>query len=278
MNQMARPELDRSIHYRYLLAQSIAFHAAQLGLEFFRRRDQLLVESKGGNPQDMVTMADREVESYVRRCVSEVFPQDSILGEEQGGEQAGAEFVWVVDPIDGTACFVNGMYSWCISIAVVHDGIPVVGVVYDPNAHEMFHAQKGGGAFCGPKPMQVHSGKTLGDGVLGVGTSSRVDNDVAFIPFLQRVLQDGGMFIRNGSGALMISYVAAGRLIGYFEPHQNAWDALAGMLLVREAGGFVNDFMQNDGLSRGNPVVAANQDIVVLLSKYTGIQIPLPLQ
>lgn len=271
MSQKTLTGLERAIHDRYLLAQTIALHAAQFGYDFFRRRDQLKIEAKGGNPQDMVTMADCEVEAYVRRCVGEVFPEDAVMGEEQGGEQAGAEYLWIIDPIDGTACFVNGMYSWCISVCVVRNGETIIGVVYDPNAHEMFHAKKGNGAFCGPKPMHVHSGKTLKEGVLGVGTSFRIDNDVAFIPFLQKVLQDGGMFMRNGSGALMISYVAAGRMIGYFEPHQNSWDALAGMLLVKEAGGFGNDYMQNDGLMRGNPVMVGNRDIVEILSKHTGI-------
>lgn len=273
MNPMTRTEPERGIHDRYLLAQSIALHAGQRALEFFRRRDQLVVESKG--VQDMVTRADFDVESYVRGCIGEAFPQDAVLGEEQGGEQRGAEYVWVIDPIDGTACFVNGMFSWCISVAVVRLGSPVIGVVYDPNAHEMFHAMSGCGAFCGPNPIRVHSGKTLKDGVLGVGTSFRIDNEQAFIPFLQRVLQDGGMFIRNGSGALMISYVAAGRLIGYFEPHMNAWDALAGLVLVHEAGGLTNDFLDNDGLIKGNPLLAGNRDILSTLANHSGTPVSL---
>ena len=103
-------------------------------------------------------------------------------------------------------------------------------------------------------------GVKQGTAVLGVGTSFRVGVG-DFIPFLEAVLRDDGMFIRNGSGALMIAYVAAGRLIGYFEPHMNAWDALAGFVLVREAGGQCNAFMENGGLLRGNPVIVANPAI-----------------
>lgn len=269
------PETDKALTERYLLAQSIALQAGQQALEMFRQRDQLVVEFKG--LQDMVSAADREVERFVRHRVGEVFAQDAVLGEELGGEEQGAEYVWVVDPIDGTACFVNGMFSWCVSVAVVHRGEPVIGVVYDPNAHELFHAKAGGGAFCGPKPLRVHPGTALKEGVLGVGTSFRVGTE-AFIPFLERVLHDGGMFIRNGSGALMISYVAAGRLIGYFEPHMNAWDALAGMVLVREAGGVTNAFMENDGLLLGNPMIAGNPDIVGTLSRHAGFDVQMSTQ
>jgi myo-inositol-1(or 4)-monophosphatase len=253
---------------RYFLAQSIAMNAGTMALEMFRRRDQLVVELKG--LQDMVSAADRDVEKYVKGRVHAVFPNDDFLGEEGGADLGEADYIWVVDPVDGTACFVNGMYSWCISIAVLYRGEPVIGVVYDPNANELFHARIGGGAFCGAKPMHVHTGQTLKDGVLGVGTSFRVGIE-AFVPFIEAVLRDGGMFIRNGSGALMITYVAAGRLIGYYEPHMNSWDALAGYVLVNEAGGKCNAFMENNGLLRGNPVLVSNPDIWDQIARHAGL-------
>lgn len=253
---------------RYRLAQRIAVDAGAMALEMFRQREQLVVEYKG--LQDMVSAADRDVESYIRRRVRESFPDDGFLGEEGGTDQGGSDFIWVVDPIDGTACFVNGMFSWCISIAVVRCGEPMIGVVYDPNAEELFHAHSGGGAYCWDKPLRVHSGTSLKDGVLGVGTSFRVPVE-AFVPFLESVLRDGGMFIRNGSGALMITYVAAGRLIGYYEPHMNSWDALAGYVLVQEAGGICNPFMENDGLRRGNPVLVANRDVYPQLARHAAM-------
>ena len=110
---------------------------------------------------------------------------------------------------------------------------------------------------------------TLKDGVLGVGTSFRV-GVADFIPFLDAVLRDSGMFIRNGSGALMITYVAAGRLIGYFEPHMNSWDALAGFVLVHEAGGKCNAFLDDNGLLRGNPVIVANPVVWDRLALHAG--------
>ena len=250
---------------RYVVAQTVARQAGAMALDLFRRRDQLVIEFKG--IQDQVSAADRDVERFIRQHIREAFPADGFFGEEDGHEAVDADFVWVVDPIDGTACFVNGMYSWCVSIAVLYHGEPVIGVIFDPNAGDLFHARDGGGAFCGDTPIRVHAGQSLKDGVLGVGTSFRVGVG-DFIPFLEAVLRDGGMFIRNGSGALMIAYVAAGRLIGYFEPHMNAWDALAGFVLVKEAGGKCNAFLANDGLLRGNAVVVANPSSWTRLAEH----------
>ena len=253
---------------RYFLAQSIAMHAGMMALDMFRRREQLVIEFKG--LQDMVSAADRDVESYIKARVQAIFPADDFLGEEGGADLGDADYLWVVDPIDGTACFVNGMYSWCVSIAVLYRGEPMIGVVFDPNANELFHARVGGGAFCGARPLRVHAGATLKDGVLGVGTSFRVGVE-AFIPFIESLLNDGGMFIRNGSGALMITYVAAGRLLGYYEPHMNSWDALAGLVLVSEAGGKSNAFLENNGLMRGNPLLVANPVVWQRLAVLAGI-------
>lgn len=240
---------------RYELAQRVAREAGRRAFEMFSRRDELVIESKG--LQDMVSAADQETEAFIRTAVAEHFPADGFLGEEGGMERGEAEYLWVIDPIDGTACFVNGMHAWCLSIGVLRrGGEPVIGVVYDPNSDEMFHAASGAGAFVNGKALRVSPAAAVSDGVLGVGFSHRVPVS-AFAPFLERVLSDGGMFIRNGSGALMLAYVAAGRLIGYYEPHINAWDCLAAIVLVREAGGQVNDFLAGEGLLRGNPIVAA---------------------
>ena len=239
---------------RYQLAQAVARRAGEKALEMFRQRDRLVIESKG--LQDMVSAADRDTELLIRAEVQACFAEDGFLGEEGGLERADARFLWVIDPIDGTACFVNGMHAWCLSIGVLCDGKPVMGVVYDPNSDEMFHALEGQGAFVNATPLKATAAARLSDGVLGVGFSHRVPVS-AFIPFLDRVLSGGGMFIRNGSGALMMAYVAAGRLIGYYEPHINAWDCLAGIVLVREAGGTVNDFLAGEGLLQGNPIIAA---------------------
>ena len=128
------------------------------------------------------------------------------------------------------------------------DGEPTIGVVYDPH-REMFRACRGHGAFLNGAPIGVHAGRSVADGVMGVGISPRAS--AAEFSFLCRLLQAGGMFVRSGSGALMTAQVAAGRLLGYYEPHMNAWDSLPGWV-TREAGGVANDFMHNGGLRHGN--------------------------
>ena len=224
----------------------------------FVNRAALKIEHKG--LQDVVSAADREIEAIVRRSVAEAFPDDAFLGEETAGEAGAdigrAQVVWIVDPIDGTSCFLNGMPAWCVSIGILIDGEPAVGVVFDPNSGELFHAATGQGAHVNDVPIATAAASGFTDGPLGVGFSHRVGAD-AIVPLIGALLRDGGMFIRNGSGALMLAYVAAGRLIGYCEPHINSWDCAAGIVLVREAGGRVNDFFAGEGLLRGNPIVAA---------------------
>ena len=201
-----------------------------------------------------------------------------VLGEEMSRlEQEklwcdSASGLWVVDPIDGTSCFLNGLHTWCLSLAIVADGEPVIGVVYDPNHRELFHALRGHGAWLNDAPIRPHPAATVREGVMGVGTSHRV-TPADFLPFLQALLSDGGMFIRNGSGALMSAWAAAGRLIGYYEPHMNPWDALPGLVLMREAGGASNDFLAQEGIQRGNPLLLASQTLYPQLKKM----IPQPL-
>ena len=255
-----------SISTRYAFAQTLAREAGAFAHNYFKNRDQLVVESKG--TQDEVSVADRETELFLRARILEAFPDDGILGEEGGDDSNGKPIIWVLDPIDGTACFVNGMFSWCISIAVVVDGVPSIGVVFDPNANELFHAVVGGAAQVNDKVIQVKDVADFKGGVLGVGFSHRSQPN-EFTPFMHALLCSGGMFIRNGSGALMLCYVAAGRLIGYYEPHINSWDCLAAIVIVEAAGGRCNDFLANDGLSNGNRILAAGKTLYPQLLAIT---------
>jgi len=251
---------EREIEERYRLACDVAVAAANKAFEFYQQRQELVVEHKGDDFQDVVSCADRTVENLTREMISGCFPHDDFLGEESGGGDEHALCTWVVDPIDGTSCFLNGLHNWCVSIGILVNGEPIIGVVYDPNHRELFRACKGKGAWVNDEPMYVHNGKDVKDGLMGVGVSHRVTPET-FVPFIGALLHNGGMFIRNGSGALMTAWVAAGRLIGYYEPHMNAWDSLPGLVLVREAGGVSNHFLNNHGLLRGNPLLLANKTV-----------------
>ncbi|HEX9790671.1 MAG TPA: inositol monophosphatase [Kiloniellales bacterium] len=260
---------------RYIFAQDLAREAGRLAYDYYRRRAEYAVERKG--LQDVVSIADKKVEELIRARLGARFPDDAFLGEESGasGTVAAGQPVWVVDPIDGTACFLNGMPTWCVSIALTRDGELEIGVIYDPNSDEIYAARRGGGTYLNGVRQPIPPATAFRDGLFGTGFSHRSPVD-DFTPFLDALLRDGGMFLRNGSGALMLAYVATGRLIGYFEPHINSWDSLAGLLLVREAGGWTNDFLVNDGLRRGNYCAAAAPGLAAKLQALIAKTVPAP--
>ncbi|MCO5731193.1 inositol monophosphatase family protein [Rhizobium sp. SSA_523] len=248
--------LHEMIDLRFGFAQTMAKEAAALALDYFNRRETLVIEQKR-DPQDVVSIADREVETLIRKLVADRFPEDGFLGEEFGLQAGTSGSTWVVDPIDGTSPFVNGMPTWCVSIALIVDGQPVIGVIAAPCQDELYAAATGHGAFLNGKKLTLDGSRTIRNAVTGIGANHHV-TPKAVATIVDNLLSAGGNFIRNGSGALMLAYVAAGRLVGYYEPYMHAWDCLAGYCLVQEAGGWYLDFpTDGDGLTRGAPVLAA---------------------
>lgn len=241
---------------RQALAEAIAREGGRIALGYFRDRSRLTVDEKV-NGQDVVSIADKEVETLLRERIAARFPADGILGEEYGLQDGTSGFRWVMDPIDGTSPFVFGIPAWCVSIAVMEGERIVAGVIYAPTTDELYSARRGGGATLNGRPIHVAGDRTLQNGVLGLGANHRVPSAVV-TGFVGRLLDEGGMFIRNGSGALMLAYVAAGRLAGYWEPHMNAWDCFAGFLLVEEAGGWIVDPGTWTGLTDGGVVLAGS--------------------
>jgi len=209
------------------------------------------------SPIDFCTEADRAVERLITEQLRTRFG-DGIIGEEYGGE--GGESVWVVDPIDGTNEYIHGTKRWCVSMAYVRAGVTEAGVTYAASDDRLFSARRGGGAFLNGRRLGV---SRLAHGwvpVIEAGWSDRIPV-AGYAALLQRLAALGFEFRRHGSGALALAEVAAGLNDGYVELHMNAWDALAGMLLAAEAGATCNDFLADDGLTRGNRVVAATPEI-----------------
>lgn len=149
---------------RYRLACELAKAGAELAFEYYQQRDRLAVDHKGDDLQDVVSVADKRVEAFVKQRITDAFPQDGFLGEESGTQMPDARVLWVVDPIDGTSCFLNGLHTWCLSLAILADGEPVIGVVYDPNHRELFHALKGQGAWLNDAPIAPHPAATVKEG------------------------------------------------------------------------------------------------------------------
>jgi myo-inositol-1(or 4)-monophosphatase len=196
---------------------------------------------------DIVTAADTEIEAYLVAELTKRFPGHHIVGEEGGGQGAaadGAAYHWFVDPIDGTVNFASKLPHFCTSIALATaDREPLLGVIYDPTRRELFTAVRGGGAWLNDVRIQATNTEELVDAVVTSGfpydKHTNQDNN----------LREWGAFLvkirgerRLGSAALDLAYLAAGRLDGYWEKDLKPWDAMAGMLMVREAGGVVTDY------------------------------------
>ncbi len=239
-------------------AVEVCEEAGVVAKKYFEDRGNLVVDQKGA--QDWVSEADRSVETFIRQRIAEVWPEDGVFGEEHGAAVGQSGFDWVIDPIDGTTNFVNGIPAWTIVLAGVTQGETVIGVICDPNMDETFVATRGEGATLNGSPMQVASGVALKDGTVAVGYSNRIETRHV-LPVVADLIAKGAMFHRNASGALSLAYVAAGRLLGYVEEHMNAWDCLAGQLLVSEAGGVVEDQNSDAMIRNGGRVIVGTPDV-----------------
>lgn len=251
---MNTEDIDR----RYAEARRIAQEAGAVALDYFRRFDGLTVEVK--SHQDFVSEADRNVETFVRKALAAVFPDDGIVGEEEAAKPGTSGHTWVIDPIDGTTNFIHGIPGWTVVLAGVVGKRTELGVIHDPNHGEMYHVRRGRGAFCNDRRIGVLRGRDIRTGSIGVGFSGRTRAD-GIKRLVRDIVEAGGVFYRNASGALSLAYVASGKLLGYVEEHMNAWDCLAGQLLVAEAGGLVEDQDAADMVARGGRVIVGTPDV-----------------
>jgi len=224
----------------------------------FASIESLTIQSKGH--QDLVSNADKETEAYVREEIAKAYPDDGIVGEEEARKPGTSGWDWVIDPIDGTANFVRGIPAWCVIIACTFEGRAMVGVISEPCTEETFWAERGRGAHLNGKPIQVSRSVSLSDGSVGASFNNRT-NAMNVVPVIADLISQGGMFYRNASGGLMLAYVAAGRLIGYLEEHMNAWDCLAGLLMIEEAGGRIFEPDPETALSDGTIVIAGGPGV-----------------
>lgn len=240
---------------RFAFGLALVQEAGKLALSYFNARDTLTIASKG--PQDLASEADLNTELLIRDRLAEAYPQDAFLGEETAPTHYTAgQGIWVVDPIDGTQPFILGMTSWCVSIAYMQDGIVQFGMVFAPARDELFAGGLHIPATLNGQPIHVSSARSVRDGITYAGYSPK-SGPHEFLPGFTRLLERGGMFYRDGSGALGLCYVAAGRLVGFFEPLIRSWDALGAIAVCEGAGAMVSDFLADDGLFRGNSLIVA---------------------
>ena len=231
---------------------------------------------------DEVTAMDREVERFIRAAIAKAYPDDAVLGEEDGASAgiASAERVWIIDPIDGTANYARSIAHYCVSIGYVERGVPTLGALHDPSHERLYFAELGGGAWMAEGPaaarrLSVSPVASLDAATVECGWSLRRPQ-ADYLAMVERVLSAGCAFRRAGSGALGLADVAAGRVEGYCELHINSWDCAAGVLLVTEAGGRTNDFFAGNGLLEGNPLLATNGALGDAMATIVGIPLHHP--
>lgn len=263
-----KPDLDA----RFEHARDVIRAAGERAMAYFDgSAGDLEVEAKT-NALDMVSIADKNVEAIIRDRIADAFPEDGFLGEEMGLEKGENGCLWVIDPIDGTACFVNRIPTWCISIALVVDNEIVLGLIYHPCGNELFTAKAGEGTFVNGEPASASQVSKVSDGLMGLGMSHRTGS-AEITSFIRELLDREGIFVRNGSGALSLAYAAVGRLIGYYEPHINPWDCLAGIILMREAGGWAIDYLADpQALEKGGPILTAGAHVADELVAMAGLK------
>jgi myo-inositol-1(or 4)-monophosphatase len=217
-----------------------ARQAGSVMLRYVQRLDSLTVTEK--SRQDFASEVDSQAEKEIIKELRRAHPDYAVLGEETGSK-GKSRSVWVIDPIDGTSNYLRGNPHFCVSIALVEDGVPTHGVVFDPLRNELFTASRGGGAMLNDKRMRCAGKLGLEGAVIATGFAPRERARApAQLDCVRVLLEQAEDVRRAGSAALDLAYTACGRVDGYFEAGVKPWDIAAGILLVREAGGHVCDY------------------------------------
>ncbi len=227
----------------------------------FGEVENLQVSLKG--PGNFVTAADRKAEETLRAELAKARPGYGFLGEE-GGKHEGSDgtHTWIVDPLDGTTNFLHGIPQFAISIGLERSGAIVAGVIYNPITDELFVAERGKGAFLNDRRLRVAARKLLAElGDRLRPAASRPRRSRSWLRELGAVQDKVAGLRRFGSAALDLAFVAAGRIDGYWERNLSPWDMAAGIVIVREAGGFVTDLEGRDGMFATHHIVAGNETI-----------------
>ncbi len=222
-----------------------------------RKFDSSKIEYKGKN--DLVSYVDKEAERRLVHGLSEILPGSGFIAEEGTSNKKSDIYNWIIDPLDGTTNFTHGVPAYAISIALLKRGELSLGVVYEINRDECFHAARGKGAFLNHAPIQVSKVKSLDKSLLATGFPYyNFDQMRQYLTILNDFMQSTHGLRRMGSAAVDLAYTACGRFEGFFEYNLNAWDVAAGALIVQEAGGTVTDFNGGNDYLFGREIVAGN--------------------
>ena len=216
------------------------------------------IQYKGTN--DLVSYVDQQAENRLKTGVSQIFPDAGFIAEESatGHEATGDGFYWVIDPLDGTTNFLHRLPVYAVSVGLIFNKQPVLGMIYEPNRDELFYACRGGGAFLNGKPIRVSSTDALGKSLLATGFPyydfSYQDRYLALLKSLMR--KSHGLR-RMGAAAIDLAYTACGRFEGFFEANLKPWDVAAGKIIIEEAGGRVTNFSGGEDVIFSGEIIGA---------------------
>ncbi len=221
--------------------------------------DHLTVTKKSN--ADYVSEVDKAAERTIIETILDVYPTHAILAEESGA-QGESEYLWIIDPLDGTTNFLHGFPQYSVSIALQHNGVLTQAVVYDPTRNDLFTATRGRGAFLNDRRIRVSKRAELADSLIGTGFPyTKFTHMDAYMGILRDMMQKTAGLRRPGSAALDLAYTAAGRYDGFYETGLKPWDIAAGCLLITEAGGLVGDLEGNDSYLKSGHLCAGNPKI-----------------
>lgn len=238
--------------------------------------DLITVDKKQHN--DFVTEVDRAAEQIIIETLLSAYPGHGILSEESGqswtDSEKEPEYIWVIDPLDGTTNFIHGFPQYAVSIALTHRGQTQQAVVYDPSRDELFTASRGAGAYLNSKRLRVAKRERLEDTLLATGFPFRTGDSIdSYLDIFATMTRHCAGLRRPGAAALDLAYVAAGRFDGFFEQGLQPWDLAAGALLITEAGGLVGNYAGDSDKAQSGEVLAANprlfSQMVALLNSYS---------
>ncbi len=239
------------------IATRAARRAGDLIVRALDNIDYLTIDTKGRN--DFVSEVDRTAEREIIRILRKAYPHHQFLGEEGGRQGKGAdeEYLWIIDPLDGTTNFLHGFPQFAVSIALQRRGVIEQAVVYDPLRQEMFTASRGRGAMLNNRRIRVSRQSSLEGALLGTGFPFKQQQHLdAYLNMFRALFRDSAGIRRAGAASLDLAYVASGRLDGFWEIGLKTWDMAAGVLLIQEAGGIVSDFTGGDRYFETGNIIA----------------------
>lgn len=250
------------------IAVRAARNAGDLITRFSGEVSQLHIDQKGKN--DFASEVDRLAEREIIQIIRKAYPNHAILAEESGAHE-GNDYVWVIDPLDGTTNFLHGFPQYAVSIALKIKGRIELGVVYDPLRDELFTATRGGGAALNNRRIRVSKQASMKGALLGTGFPFRSEQHVdAYLKMFRAFCTETAGIRRPGAAALDLAYLAAGRIDGFWEIGLHEWDMAAGVLLILEAGGVATDFSFKDNYLTSGNLIAANPKMHLLMYQMIG--------